>query len=92
MQLDLCYTISNSDTFKSIYPAYFHSIMKYGISFWCNLFKSKKIFTLQKKTARITAGVKPIRLCRGLFKRLEIFPPPCEYVFSLLQTNSVLQC
>jgi hypothetical protein len=28
--------ISNIDTLKSIYFAYFHSLMKYGIMFWGN--------------------------------------------------------
>jgi hypothetical protein len=40
---------SNTDTLKSIYFAYFHSLMKYGIIFWVNSFDSKKVFTLQKK-------------------------------------------
>lgn len=29
--------ISNTDTFKTIYFAYFHSIIKYKIIFWDNL-------------------------------------------------------
>jgi hypothetical protein len=38
------------------------------------------IFTLQKRTVRIIAGVK----CRNLFMRLEILPLPCEYTFTLV--------
>jgi hypothetical protein len=41
------YHISNSNTLKSVYFAYFHSIIKYGIIFWGNSSNSKKIFTLQ---------------------------------------------
>jgi hypothetical protein len=51
--------ISNTDTIKSIYFAYFHSLMKYGIIFWGTSSDSKKVFTLQKKIVRIILGVKP---------------------------------
>jgi hypothetical protein len=51
--------ISNTDTLKSIYFAYFHLIMKYGIICLENSSNSKKIFTLQKKTVTLMAGVKP---------------------------------
>jgi hypothetical protein len=44
---------------KSIYFAYFHSKMKYGIIFWGNSSDSKKVFTLQKKIVRIILGIKP---------------------------------
>jgi IS1 family transposase len=74
--------------------------MKYGIIFCGNSSSSKNLFTLQKKVIRITAGVKPRHSCRNLFKRLEILPLPCEYVFSLMnftvnkqelfQTNSAV--
>ena len=37
--------ISNINTLKSIYIAYFHSIIKYGIIFWANSSNSGKIFT-----------------------------------------------
>jgi hypothetical protein len=46
-----CYTvrlmfhISNITTLKSIYFAYFHSIIKYGIIFWDNSSNSGKILT-----------------------------------------------
>jgi hypothetical protein len=74
--------ISNTDTLKSIYFAYFHSIMKYGIIVWGNSSNSKIIFTLQKIIFRIMAGAKPRNSCRSLFMRLEILPLPCEYIFS----------
>jgi hypothetical protein len=46
---DACYAvcsishISNIDSLKSIYSAYFHSILKYGIIFWGNSCNRKKI-------------------------------------------------
>jgi hypothetical protein len=57
--------IRNTDTLKSVYFAYFYSIMKYGIIFCGNSSNSKKIFTSQKKTERLIAGVKPRNSCRS---------------------------
>jgi hypothetical protein len=87
MQLFQC-RISSTDTLKSIYFAYFHSIMKYGIIFWCNSPNSKMIFTLQKRTVRIIVGVKSRNSWRNLFMRLEILLLPCKYIFTLM--NSVV--
>jgi hypothetical protein len=74
--------ISNTDAFTSVYFAYFHSLMKYGIIFWGNSSDSRKV--LQKKTARLMMGVKSCNSCRDLFKRLDILTLPCEYIFSLI--------
>jgi hypothetical protein len=88
-----CYTIrlmshiSSTDTFKSIYFAYFHSTVKYGIVFWGNS-PNNKIFTLQKRTVKIITGVKSKYSCRNLFMRIDISPLPCKYIFSLM--NSVI--
>jgi hypothetical protein len=76
--------ISSTDTLKSIYIAFFHSIMKYGITFWGNSPKSKMIFTFQKRTVRIIAGVKSRNSCRNLSMRSVILPHPCEYMFTLM--------
>jgi hypothetical protein len=48
--------ISNIDTPKSIYSAYFHFLMAYGIIFWGNSSDSKKTFSLQKKTVKTHDG------------------------------------
>jgi hypothetical protein len=66
--------INSTDTFKSIYFAYFHSIMKYGIIFWSNYPKSKMMFTLQKRTIIIIA----------IHRTIEILPLPCEHIFTLM--------
>jgi hypothetical protein len=42
------------------------------------------IFTLQKRTVTIIAGVKSRNSCRNLFMRLEILTLPCEYIFTLM--------
>jgi hypothetical protein len=76
--------ISSTATLKSIYFAYFHSIMKYGIIFWGNFPNSKMILILQKRTVRIFASVKSRNSCKNLFMRSEIFPVPCKYIFTLM--------
>jgi hypothetical protein len=82
------FLVSNTDTLKSVYFAYFDSIIKYGIIFWGNSSSSKNIFTLQRKVVRIMAGVKPRISYRTLFKRLEFLPLPFEYIFPL--TNFIV--
>jgi IS1 family transposase len=74
--------------------------MKYGIIFWGNSPNSKMIFTLQKRTAGIIAGVKSRNSCRNLLMSSEILPLPCEHMFTLMnffvnnqehfQTNSAI--
>jgi IS1 family transposase len=74
--------------------------MKYGIIFGGNFPNSKIIFTLQKRTVRIIAGVKSRNSRRNIFMRVEILPVPCEYIFTsmnfdvnnqeIFQTNSTI--
>jgi len=71
--------ISNFNTLKSIYFAYFHSVMKYGILFWGNSSNSGKIFMLQKQIVRIMAGAQPRTYCRSL-KLLETVPVPNQCI------------
>jgi len=78
------YYICNNDTLRSIYVAYFHSIVSYGIIFWGNSSNSKKIFTLQKRIIRIMVGAHPRTSCRQLFKKLEILTVPSQYIYSLI--------
>ena len=77
--------ISNINTLKSIYYAYFHSIIKYGIIFWGNSSNSGKIFTLQKKIVSITVGAQSTASCRILYQQLEIQAVPYQYMLSLVQ-------
>jgi hypothetical protein len=76
--------IININTLKSIYFAYFHSIVQYRIFFGGNSLNSRKIFTLQKKIIRIMVGAHPRTPCRSLFKKQEILPFPCQYISSLM--------
>jgi hypothetical protein len=42
------------------------------------------IFTMQKRTVRIIAGIKSRNSWRNLFMSLETLPLPCEYIFTLM--------
>jgi hypothetical protein len=69
---------------KTVYYAYYHSLVKYGIIYWGNTPDSNKAFVLQKRIIRIIMGVGPTHTCRGLFKKLSILPILCVYLFSLM--------
>jgi hypothetical protein len=43
-----------------------------------------RVFKLQKKVIRIISGVGPRDSCISLFKKLDILPLSCEYIFSLM--------
>jgi hypothetical protein len=79
-----CYTIrsmvhiSNINILKSVYYAYFHSIIKYEIIFGGNYSNSGKIFTVQKKIIRFMADAPP----RSLLKQLQIPHVPNQYILS----------
>jgi hypothetical protein len=64
----LMFHISNLSTVKSIYFAYFQSIIKYGIIFGGNSSSSGTIFILQRKIIRIMVGAHPGAPCRSIFK------------------------
>jgi hypothetical protein len=74
----------NIDALRMTYFGYFHTVMDYGMIFWGNSASVDKVFKLQKRTIRIMAGVRSRCSCRGLFKRLDVLPVPCQYIFSLM--------
>lgn len=76
------------------YHAYFHSHLSYGIIFWGSLKQNlDSIFTVQKKCLRIMAKIPPSQSCRPLFKKYNILPAPCVFIFRMLmhiKTNQIL--
>ena len=84
--------VSNINTYKSIYSAYFLSVIKYEIIFWGSSSNSGKIFTLHEKTVRIMAGAQPRTPCRGLFRQLDILPVSCQYMLSLMCKDVLQYC
>jgi hypothetical protein len=73
----MMYHIMNIDALRI-----FHSVMEYGVIFWGNSAGADKVFKLQKRIVRIMAGVRSRCSCRGLFRRLDILPVPCQNIFS----------
>jgi len=39
---------------------------------------------MQIRVIRIMSGAEPRASCRGLFRKLEILPVPCQYILSLM--------
>ena len=78
--------ISNINTLRSIYCAYFHSVIHYGIIFGGVTLPTVGRFSLykKKKYVRIMAGAQPRASCRSLFKQLEILPVPYQYSKALI--------
>ena len=74
--------ILSRESVITVYFAYLHSILKYGIIFWGNSPNSKKVFLIQKRALRIMFGKKPTDSCRPLFKSARVLPLACEYIYA----------
>jgi len=69
---------------RTIYFAYFHSVMTYGIIFWGNSHLSSNIFKIQKRALRIMTNKSKRESCRPIYNQLQILTLPSQYIFSLL--------
>lgn len=67
-----------------VYHALFESHLRYGIIFWGNATDSIHIFRLQKRAIRIIMKLPFRSSCKIYFKRMEILPLPCQYIYCLL--------
>lgn len=74
----------NQQIIITAYHALFSSYLRYGIIFWGNASDSIIIFRLQKRAIRIISNIPFNASCRPHFKRLEILPLPCLYIYSIL--------
>jgi hypothetical protein len=89
-----CYTVraiyhfSSLTTLKTVYCAYFCSIMEYGIIFCGNSTESKRVFQLQKKIIRIIGRSETRTSCKPLFKWLDILTLPSQYILSSMKVLS----
>jgi len=72
------------DVMKMIYYSYVHSVISYGIIFWGNSHLSDSIFKIQKRIIRVITNSGRHDSCRDFYKKLQIFPLPSQYIFSLL--------
>jgi hypothetical protein len=75
----------STDVMKSIYYAYVHTILAYGIIFWGNSCFSDNIFRIQKRIIRvIITNLRKRDSCHELFKKLQILTLQSQYILSLL--------
>ena len=61
------------------YFAYFHSVIIYEIIF-CGNATTVVGFQIAKRLLRIMSGAEPKASCKGLFRKPEILPVPCQYL------------
>jgi hypothetical protein len=76
--------VSDLETVRTLYYAYFHSMLVYGLIFWGNSGSAKEIFKLQKRAIRIMMQIPKIVSCKQYFKSLHILPLPCLYIYEVL--------
>lgn len=67
-------------TCLTIYYAYAHSWLKYGVILWGNSSSIAEIFTLQKRCLRIIANIKPTDSCRPHFIKFKILTLVSMYI------------
>lgn len=76
--------LMDNNAMRMIYFALIHSIISYAIVLWGNSTKSFKVFHLQKLAVRIIDSAPYGTHCKPLFKRYNILPMPCVYIFETL--------
>lgn len=73
--------LTDVQTAKIVYFAYFQSLMSYGILLWGSAADWKTIFILQKRAIRAIYKMKPRDSLRHLFKDIGILTMPSLYIF-----------
>jgi hypothetical protein len=85
-----CYAIRNlkhivpQSTLRTLYYAYVHPILSYGIIFWGRSSKVTKLFILQKRIVRVLTNTGARESCRDVFWKMEILTLYSQYFFSLI--------
>jgi hypothetical protein len=69
---------------RSIYFAYFHSLMTYGAIFWGRAADSSRVFILQKRAVRAILSMHPRESCRDKFKALGILTLAGVFIWECL--------
>jgi hypothetical protein len=73
-------TVTSKFILRTVYFAYFHVHLRYGLTLWGGDPASLRIFKLQKKAIRIVGKTSRHTSCRNLFTDLGVFPLPCMYI------------
>ena len=71
-------------TTLSIYHAYIHSRLTYGIIIWGHCAGADRLFKLQRRAVRIIYCLSYRADCKMCFGQLGILTLPCQYIFSCL--------
>jgi hypothetical protein len=77
-------TVTSTFILRTVYFAYFHVHLRYGLILWGGDPASLRIFKLQKKAIRIVGKVSRHASCRNLFTDLGILPLPCMYISEVM--------
>jgi hypothetical protein len=72
------------EVLRTVYFAYVHSVIMYGLPFWGNVVNTNNAFIMQKRIIRVICNANPKMSCRRLFRRLNILPFYSLYIYSLL--------
>lgn len=73
--------ISSQNTSVLAYNGYVSSLLRYCIVIWGNSVEVHRVFVAQKKCVRAICGASYLDSCRPLFKKLNVLPLPCLYIF-----------
>lgn len=73
----------NSEGVRTVYFAYFESILRYGLEVWGNSVHINSVLILQKKAIRCIGKAKPRDHCRPLFIKHKIMTVISLYIFSI---------
>lgn len=68
---------------KTVYFAYFYSILQYGVEFWGNLPASQSTFLIQKKAIRALCCLSRLESCKQYFKDLGLFTLTDLYIYRI---------
>ena len=73
------------EALKSVYYAYIHSLLLYGLVLWGNTPLAKQVFINQKRAIRILKNVPNRTSCKDLFTELKITTLPGLYIYEILK-------
>jgi hypothetical protein len=79
------YPYCTSNTLRTIYFTYFHTVMECGIIFWGVSVESKRILQQQKRIIRIMRASSSRISCRTSNKKLEILTLTSQYILSSMR-------
>lgn len=75
--------VASQEAAVMAYNGYVSSTLRYGLILWGNSVDAQRAFVLQKKCIRSICGAHYLDSCKPLFKKLNILPLPCLYIFEI---------